>query len=76
MNNNIALIVLGCLCLGWVQFATVLIAYSATQAKSKPLGVMSVLCWLILAFLCSVIVIDQFILLPWLEETNFHVCGK
>jgi hypothetical protein len=37
---------------------------------------MSVLCWLILAFLCSVIVIDQFILLPWLEETNFHVCGK
>jgi len=74
--GNLLLLLVGCLTLGWVQFATVLMAYACFQAKKLSIGFLGFILWLGLAIIVSVVVIDQFIVLPWLIETNFHVCGK
>tara|TARA_Y100000310_G_C19942143_1_gene473022 strand:+ start:61 stop:294 length:234 start_codon:yes stop_codon:yes gene_type:complete len=75
MTDSHFLILMGCFVLGWLQFATVLIAYSATKAKSRSLGLLGFLVWLIVVFVVAVVVIDQFIVLPWLDLTNYYICG-
>lgn len=74
--DNITLIILGCLVIGWLQFATIAIGYSALQAKHLKIGLLAFIVWLFVAVVVSVVVIDQFIVLGWLVETNFHICGK
>lgn len=74
--DNYLIIIIGILTLGWLQFASLGLVFTACKAKDKGWAIIGFILWVFVAVVVSVVVIDQFIVLPWLELTNFHICGK